>query len=137
MFVDQIVNNRYNSGDIDFEELPDIKVADEFINDGDFDVLYSMNMEEVILSELKRIYEEENIKISHKNYVKNIYLFNKICEKIDIHFELVDFFILFVESQSLDIKRLFNHLPSHYKREITEDMAKRYGKKIFKSKPLF
>ena len=136
-YVDQIVNNRYNSGDIEFVELPSLKVDDNFVNNNGFDDMFSMNMEEIILDELKQIYKAEKIKITPKNYVKNVYLFNKVYEKCDIHFDIVDFFILFVECQSLDVRRLFNHLPIHYKREITEEMARRYGKKLQKKNTLF
>jgi len=136
-YVDQIINNSYNSGNIEFVDLPRLKVDTEYSNNNDFNNVYSTDMEEIILMELERIYEEENIKISTKNYVNNVYLFNKIYEKKDIHFDFVDFFILFVESQNLDIKRLFEHLPSHYKKEITEEMSRKYGKKLLKKKTLF
>lgn len=143
LYIDQIINNRYKSGDIEFVKLPDFKINDNFINNNNstnnnnFDDFFSISMEEVILDELKQIYDEEKIRISHKNYVKNVYLFNKIYEKKNIHFDIVDFFILFAESQDLNIKRLFDYLPSHHKREITEEMSRRYGKKLSKRKTLF
>jgi len=136
-YISQIFNNRFNNGDIEFTELPEMKVNSDFLNNTDFDDHYNTDMELIILEELKKIAKEENIRITNKNYVKNVYLFNKVYEKRNIHFDIVDFFILFCESQGLDIGRLFEYLPPHYKREITEEIGQRFGKKIPKKKILF
>jgi len=132
MSVEKIVNNRYNTGDIEFNELPNFKVDDNFTNSNSFKDFISTNMEIVILDELKRIYEEENIKTNYKNYVGNAYLFCKVYEKKDIHFDIIDFFILFVECQNLDFKRLFEYLPPNYRKEMTEELSRRCGKKLDK-----
>lgn len=106
---DNILDNNYNTNDISFSVLPDIKVDPAFRgmnpeNVDSYDHHKLQQLEEFIILELNKF----NIDELKKNRKKTLDVFYLIYEKLDLrYYTEVEFFIYFCEMLKLNIKEFY------------------------------
>jgi hypothetical protein len=133
---DKIFNNRYNTGEIDFEPFPRMRID----TPDSFDVISEYNgleLQEVLLEIFKKAPFYENYteikKIPKGEYCKLFYYFEEELTK-SRDMRMMEKFIAVADFMEMNYDILYKEISVKHKESILKEMDEEYG--IFKRKKI-
>jgi hypothetical protein len=132
MKEDKIFNNRYNTGEIDFEVFGPIKVHDKFIPRDVFEEFSDNQMQEDLyeIFVLADFFEEysKNKKVVKSDVAKVYYYFDEKLDKTK-RMSAIEKFVAIAEFMSIPYEQLYEELAPVYKEAVLKELDLKY--KIF------
>ena len=138
---EKILNNKYNTGELDFDYFGDFSVSDTWVK-GDHDVEIHEKYEmEILEKEINEIFKNSPFfeKYSNSKKVKRddiVYVFYYILDRIKTpeRFSAIEKFLSIAGFMNMNFKNLYNAIDLAYKEKILNEFNSKYG--IFEKKNL-
>jgi hypothetical protein len=137
MKEDKIFNNRYNSGEIDFEIFGKITIIDSSSRDDVFDEYYERKIQQDIYEIFigSKYYEEytKNKKVPKSEVAEIYYYFDERLPETE-EVNAIEKFINIAEFMSISYEVLYQELGPVYKEKLLRELDKKY--KVFSKKKI-
>lgn len=129
---DLILDNKYNRGDYDFDQLPNVKIIEEIENLDVYHSSYEHYRNESLNDNLTSIWDDTewkkyygNVKRIPKDKLSQIYTHFKIKFK-DSTYSNVEIFIGIADFLDVNYKTLYEMTSTLFKQELLEELNSKY-----------